>query len=401
MTGRDVVQRVRRHGHLAVDLALQTLLMGLFLVSGVLAPGAGQPSPALTVVLAAAQIGPLALRRRAPVTVLVVVASAAGWHVLAGMPRTVGYLPALLALHTAAGHPRAVVRWGLCGVVSVALAATSLPRYGVTQGGLLALVVVAVAWLSGVERGNQARQRAALAAEATRLRLERRLAREERAAARDRERLARHLHDTLAHSLTVMVVQTEALRVTGDLDPAGRDRVERVLGAGRSALTEIRHAVAALEHPARPRAPADLAARLRDLGEAGLRIDGTPPQALADLPEPLRAVAYRLVAEAATNALRHDGPGTRVTVDVDRDGPRIRLSVRSDRPAVAGPAPRTASAGPGYGLRSLAADVAARGGDLRWGPVAPGRWQVTATVPASAAGQPVTAGGGRCPGRGR
>ncbi|MFG3706488.1 sensor histidine kinase [Micromonospora sp. NPDC047670] len=380
----------RRHWQLVVDLALPALTGGLFLAGGVVS---GEP---LSVVLAVEQILPLVVRRAAPGLVLAVVGVATSAHMLAGVSRTIGYLPVLLALYTAAANGRsATVRWGLCAAVTVGVAVASLPHRGPVEGALLVVVTFTVAWLAGIERGRQLRQRTALVAEQIRLRLERRIAARERAAAQERERLARRLHDTLAHTLTVMLVQTEVLRVGGGLTGSQRDRVERVLGAGRAALGEIRQTVAALDRQVAVATGDDLTERLDRLRAAGLDVPDGLPQTLAALPEPVLVVAHRLIGEAATNALRHAGPGTRLAIRVERDADRTRLSVLSTRPADAGAAhPALPPDGiAGFGLRSLAADVEAYGGTLDYGPVTAGQWQVVAAFPH--AGGVLTAGRGR------
>ncbi|MFD2767482.1 sensor histidine kinase [Micromonospora eburnea] len=387
---------LRARWQVVVDLTLQVLLAGLFLLSGVATSASGAavtgdgPAPALLPAsLSALQILPLAVRRRAPGLVLAVVGLSTVAHVLVGMSRTVGYLPALLAIATAAERPSPLVRWGLCWTTTAAVAVASLPRRGPVEGALLAVVAFTVAWLAGVERGNLLRHRVALVEERTRLRLERRTAAADRAAAAARERLARQLHDTVAHTITVMVVQTEALLVTGGLTPAQRDRANRVLTAGRGGLTEIRKVVTALDTHASSASANNLTERLDQLRAAGLDVPAGPPAGLVDLPEPLLTVAHRLIGEAATNALRHSGPGTRLDIVIDRDAERISVSALSEpqarsrrpRPQRSSPEARTGDLS-GYGLRSLAEDVEEYGGILRHGPLSGGGWNVIATFPA-------------------
>jgi signal transduction histidine kinase len=382
---QSVLDRLRQHWQLIVDVGLQVLLAGLFLISGVATAASGAAvfgsAPAwLPASMSALQILPLAVRRRAPGAVLAVVGLATAVHVLAGMSRSVGYLPAVLAIATAAERPSPAIRWVLCSTVTAAVAVASLPRRGLVEGTVLAVVAFTVAWLIGVERGNQSRQRAALAEERTRLRMERRLAAADRAAAQSRERLARRLHDTVAHTITVMLVQTEALLVTGALTPAQRERADHILAAGRGSLTEIRKVLTALDSQATAASANHLVERLAQLSAAGLSIPAGLPAGLADLPEPLQAVALRLVGEAATNALRHGGPGTRLDIALDRDAERIVVSAssrshtRSRR--------RSPSGNGGYGLRSLAEDVEAHGGTLSHGRDGRDGWSVVATFPA-------------------
>ncbi|MCX4471196.1 histidine kinase [Micromonospora sp. NBC_01655] len=353
------------HWQRAVDVALGAALATIFLVSGAV----------VSVPLAVAQLLPLAWRRHAPQVVLALVGGATAAHTLAGMSRSVGFLPVTLALYSAAAHRSPWIRWGTCGTATAVVVAASGLRHGPVEGGLLAVVVCVVAWLAGVERGEHVRERTAYAAENTRLRWEQTAARQTAAAAQARERLSRRLHDTLAHTVTVMLVQAEALRSTASLAPADRDRLDRVLAAGREALADVR---AALADQAEADPAATLADRLRALREAGLRLPPALPDGLDDLPAPARALAHRLIGETATNALRHDGVGSRLDIAVDRDDDVLTVALTSSAGrATGGPAPR----GAGFGLRSLAVDVEAHGGTLRHGRSDGSRWRVVATLP--------------------
>ncbi|MEV4512718.1 histidine kinase [Dactylosporangium sp. NPDC049525] len=375
---------LRRHWRIVIDVALYVTLVTLYVLSGTV----------LSVPLAVAQLVPLVWRRRAPGTVLAVISVATAAHSLLGMGRAVGYLPVSLAMYTAATHRSPAVRWGVCAAATVLVTVTGAIRRGPVEGGLLAAVALTVTWLAGVERGEHLRERATIAG----LRLERRLAEQAAAAARSRERLARRLHDSLAHTMTVMLVQGEALRTTARLAPADEHRLDTVLRAGRDALAEVRLALA--EEAERDTA-ATLTERLDAVREAGLTVPATLVDELAVLPAGVREVTFRLVGEVATNALRHDGPGTGLRAELDRDGDRWTLRLTSQRPSAgqrppAGHRPPAAGAttgsagGGGYGLRSLDADVRAAGGTLRYGPRDAG-WQVTAEFPDGAVG--VHAGG--------
>jgi signal transduction histidine kinase len=350
---------LRAHWRVAIDLALYATLIVLYALSGTV----------ISVPLAVAQLVPLVWRRRAPGTVLAVISVATAAHSLLGMGRAVGYLPVSLAVYGAATQRSPAVRWGVCGAATVLVTVAGAIRRGPVEGGLLAAVALTVTWLAGVERGEHLRERATIAG----LRLERRLAEQAAATARSRERLARRLHDSLAHTMTVMLVQGEALRATARLAPADEGRLDTVLRAGRDALAEVRLALA--EEAQRDTA-AGLAERLDALRDAGLTVPPALTEDLAVLPAGLHDVAFRLVGEVATNALRHDGPGTRLGAAVDRDGDRWTLRLTSHRPPTAG-AVGPADGG-GYGLRSLEADVLAAGGTLRYGP-RDGGWQVVAS----------------------
>ncbi|MET7424575.1 histidine kinase [Dactylosporangium sp. NPDC005555] len=376
--------RLRRHWRLAIDLTLYSTLVTLYALSGTV----------ISVPLAAGQLVPLVWRRVAPGTVLAVISAATAAHSLLGMGRAVGYLPVSLAMYTAATHRSPAVRWGMCGAAAVLVTVTGAIRRGPVEGGLLAAVALIVTWLAGVERGEHLRERAEHdreraehdreraehdreRAEHDRERAERRLVEREAETARARERLARRLHDSLAHTMTVMLVQGEALRATARLAPDDRRRLDTVLGAGRDALAEVRLALAE-EH--RRDDAATLEERLTALREAGLSVQEGLAEALTVLPVAVRQVVYRLTAEAATNALRHDGPGTTLRASVKDTA----LRLTTHRPPGAKP-PRRAGGGGRYGLRSLETDALAAGGTLTYGPTADG-WQVTAEFPAVHAG---------------
>jgi signal transduction histidine kinase len=367
-----VLRRLRGRWQLLVDLALAAATALLFLLSGT----------AVSAPLAVAQLLPLVLRRRFPAAVLIVVGCATAVHTTLGMARAVGFLPATIALYTAATHRSPLIRWVLCPAVGLIMAAASAVRHGPVEGLLMAVVTVTVAWLAGVERSEHLRQRGEAErhrAEATHLRLERRMAEQETAAAEDRERLARRVHDTLAHTVTVMLLQTEALKATESLGPAAGRRLDVVLHAGREAMAEVRAALAGTDEPD---SATTLAARLETLTAAGLRLAAGPPDLRAVLPAPVRAVADRLIGEAATNALRHDGPGTLLAITTERDSRTLTLRITSTPPARAMPGAGTGTGG--FGLLSLAEDLTGYGGSLAYGPLVPAGWRLDAVFPLTA-----------------
>jgi signal transduction histidine kinase len=368
------LRRLRGRWQLLVDLALGAATALLFALSGTV----------VSTPLAVAQLLPLVWRRRFPAAVLIVVGCATAAHTTLGMTRAIGFFPATIALYTAATHRAPLIRWVLCPAVGLIMAAASAVRHGPVEGLLMAVVTVTVAWLAGVERSEHLRQRAEAErhrAEAAHLRLERRIAEQEAAAAEDRERLARRVHDSLAHTVTVMLLQTEALKATESLGPAAGRRLDVVLHAGREALAEVRAALAGAEEPD---SSALLAARLAALTAAGLRLGAGPPDLGEVLPGPVRAVADRLIGEAATNALRHDGPGTVLTITAERDDRTLTLRITSSPPEPA--TPRTGTGTGGFGLLSLAEDLAGYGGKLAYGPLTPAGWRLEAAFPLATAG---------------
>lgn len=292
----------------------------------------------LAALLGAVQLVPLLWTRRAPAVVLVVVTLATAGHLLLDQPRNTMYVPVLLALYS---MPQ---RW-LAAAAALVVGAAVFPAKGPLDGTVLALTICAVAWLLGAERRRALADRA--------------------------ERAARRLHDTLAQTTAVMLVQAETLRAVGDLTDADRERLDTLLAAGRGALTLVRRTLDDLRDDAE-RGP-DLAEVLARLRTAGLVLDRDP--VLPVLPRPVRELAERFVAETAVNALRHNGPGVRLRLDVEV-GDHITITARN-------PLKGSPRAGGGYGLAGLAEQAAAAGGVLAHGP-RDGEWVVSVELPAAA-----------------
>lgn len=324
------------------------------------------------IALVAGQVLPLAFRRRFPGWVLAVVTAATLVRLLTTQPHNIDYVPVLIAVYTVPSARRASVRWGLGGLSVAALGAAMTVSKGPIDGALLAVAVCVVAWLLGTERQRHAAERAEFEAQRTRFRLE-------RLAAERREQTARRLHDTLARTTTVMLVQAEALLAVGELTSPDRARVDAMLAAGRDALGQVRETLRELrEDGEQPPGPA-LAAVLAELSAAGLVLEDEP--ALHRIPDQVRDLADRIVSEAAINALRHNGPGVRLRVGVEVTPEYVRIMVRNNQNGLP-------AAGSGYGLDSLRAQLAARGGSLDAGPDG-GGWSVVAVIPCLAA--PATA----------
>ncbi|MFI5590371.1 histidine kinase [Amycolatopsis sp. NPDC051758] len=306
----------------------------VFLAGGAWTPHQGW----VAALLGAVQLVPLLWSRRAPAAVLVVVTLATAGHLLLDQPRNTMYVPVLLALYST---PQ---RW-LAAAAALVIGGAVFPAKGPLDGTVLAVTICAVAWLLGAERRRALADRA--------------------------ERAARRLHDTLAQTTAVMLVQAETLRAVGDLTEADRERLDTLLAAGRGALTLVRRTLDDLRADS-DRAP-DLAEVLARLRTAGLVLDRDP--LLPALPRPILELAERFVAEAAVNALRHNGPGVRLRVEVDV-GDRLTITARN-------PLKGNPRAGGGYGLAGLAEQAAAAGGVLTHGP-RDGEWVVSVGLPAAA-----------------
>jgi signal transduction histidine kinase len=222
-----------------------------------------------------------------------------------------------------------------------------------------------------------------LAANVGRLREEQE-ARSLSAASEERNRMARELHDVIAHGVSVMVVQASAARrvAAGQAD-AAREALAAVESAGREALVELRRLVGVVRRSSGSLADSEspglsqLAALVERSRAAGLPVE----LRLADLPTlspSLDLVAYRVVQEALTNAIKHAGPA-RAEVCVSVADRMLELAVSdSGRGAAAIAADGTSS---GHGLIGMGERVRLYGGELRAGPRETGGFEVSARIP--------------------
>lgn len=197
--------------------------------------------------------------------------------------------------------------------------------------------------------------------------------------AHERARLARDLHDSVGHALTLVVVQAEAAAAVLARDrDAAREALHEIGSAGRRALDDLDGALGALRGdappPSRHTGLADVPTLVERATAAGLPLALRLPDGTAGIGAAASAAAYRIVQEACTNVLRHAGPvptGVEVTVE----GAVLRVEVRN-APGRAAPA-----GGGGQGLAGLAERVRLLGGTLRAGPDPDGGWRVAAALP--------------------
>ncbi|GAA1511252.1 sensor histidine kinase [Nocardioides humi] len=346
---------------------------------------------AVGAVLMLAQITPLVLRRRHPVAVFAVVAAASAVQALvidsplwsqAAFPiavysvaRYAGRRWAAAALSTGlVGAAVATVDW-LRGFGADLLNPANVTAYFIT----IALFVV-VAWTLGTL--GRTRQAYVDALVERGERLEREAAQQAALAAIDeRHRIAREMHDVVAHGLTTIVVQADGARAAAAHDPSVTEPALATIAAtGREAIAELRRMLGLLRAEEALTAPqprlADLPALL---GEA--RAAGTP--VLARLPAPLPAVSdgvalttYRIVQEALSNVRKHAGPGALATVGVRVEGDAVVVEVADDGRGAAAP-----DDGRGLGLAGMRERVGAHGGTLETGPAPGGGFRVCARIP--------------------
>ena len=197
----------------------------------------------------------------------------------------------------------------------------------------------------------------------------------DRAAAEERQRIAREMHDVVAHSLAVVVSHAEAGRmVVGQQPERASGILDTIATTGREALMEMRGLLGVLggESSTEPQPGlADIDDLVERMREAGLtvRLEADEPGQVAPA---IGLTAYRVVQEALTNVTRHAGSGAAATVSVTRTARHLTIEVSDDGVGIQRP--------PGRGLRGMRERVAAVGGTLEAGPSEEG-WRVRAMMP--------------------
>ncbi len=384
VTGRTAAPRAwaNRHPRVA-DAVLALVVLAVSVPPLREPPGCGcPPTTAWAYVLVVAGCLPLVWRRRFPFGSALAVGGAAVGISLLGLPEPVLPFAALVAVHTVAAHARR--RLALLGAALTAAAlAVALAADPGTDADAVAVsyLVLATAWLLG-DSARGRRERAAEAEERA-VQLERtRDAEARRAVAEERNRIARDLHDHVAHHVSLMVVQAEAGPVALDRAPERAAEAFDSIGAtGRQALGEMRQLLGLLRtgdadrlapQPGLDRVE-ELVARVR---RAGLPVELTVTGGRRALPPATDLSAYRIVQEALTNALRHAGPA-RATVTVAYAADELRLAVADDG---VGCADRDARGG-GDGLAGMRERAVLVGGRLDAGPRPAGGWSVSAVLP--------------------
>lgn len=203
-----------------------------------------------------------------------------------------------------------------------------------------------------------------------------------RAAADERLRIARELHDVVGHSLGVIAVQAGVGMHVIDSDRAeARRALQHISRTSRSSLAEVRRLLGLVrsgeDTPAFEPTPglADLSALAQDVTAAGLPVDLTVAPGTTGVPAGVGLAAYRIVQEALTNALRH-ACADRATVRLDVDGKTLRVLVVDDGRGLDGERPTG-----GHGLVGMRERVALYGGSLDLGPDPAGGVRLEATLP--------------------
>ncbi|MEV4240902.1 histidine kinase [Nocardia sp. NPDC049737] len=216
------------------------------------------------------------------------------------------------------------------------------------------------------------------------------LERARRAILEEKARIARDLHDVVAHHMSLVVVQaqTAPYRVEG-VTPAARAEFESIGATAREALNEIRGMLGVLrsdgqlpEHAPQPKA-ADVLGLFEGARRAGVRIDWTVDGLLDLVPDSVGLALYRIVQESLSNASRH-APGAPVRVSIVIGGDALQLSVGN---ALSATVARPVGNG-GHGIAGMRARALAVGGEMSAGPRADGGFQVVARLPIASTAEP-------------
>jgi signal transduction histidine kinase len=379
----------------AGDAALAAMLLLAFVLPSDLA---SESDPVVDLAFSVALVACVPFRRRAPVAVFVAV-SVLCLGQLAVLDHIVaGDFVALVAVYTVVAYGpagRLAVVATACSAVGAALAAGrwDTPDDGLSLVQVMGTTVASALFAAtlGAWRRSRRSQLAALQERNRLLALER----DQQAAvgaAIERARIARELHDVVAHSLSVIVVQADGAAAGAEQRPAAAAAALRTIGdTGREALGQMRRLLGVLRSEdgadAATLAPqpgaAQLDALVAQVVRAGLparlSVDGAP----RPLPGTIDVTLYRVAQEALTNVLKHAGAVSRVDVLLRYRDDAVELLVRDDGRAA--PAPGD---GPGHGVVGMRERVDLQAGTLTAGPRAAGGFEVHAVLPTERASTP-------------
>lgn len=342
------------------------------------------------------QVLPLAVRRKYPLLMLLLVAAGCLIQIAALSTVLPSQIAVPLAVYSAATHGSRFASWlglglGLLGAGIATIVYAPVARTDLLQSVVIfcaLAVIVGLSWLVGEMTRHRREMVATLNARAERLERENQVERE-LAAADERNRVAREMHDIVAHSLSVMIAQADGGRYGIDSHPdLAKQSLETIASTGRGALTEMRTLLGILrqdddEAALRP-APtlADIPDLLRNAEQSGLKVE-FQEEHLRDsssrhsLPAGSQLTLYRATQEGLTNVIKHAGPAASARVIIRWGVDGVRLIVRDN-----GRGGLTASTDSlGQGLRGVRERVEHFGGTVFAGPDLAGGFRLEVLVP--------------------
>jgi signal transduction histidine kinase len=350
---------------------------------------------------------PVAVRRRAPVATAYVIMFGAvvqllthgSWTSPGSMPIRTSDISLAIALYTLVVYTDRRRKLVYCGLLvigmAVYLAWRADNRQAAVVAGIVALAIFGFAWALGEFLGARRAYHAEVEARVRLLETER----DQQATiavAAERTRIARELHDVVAHAVSVIVVQADGAGYAIRSDPdLAESAVRTISETGREALMELRRLLDVLRSDTDERddrTPQPDVGVLPDLVDkvtaVGLPVELTVRGPMADLPAAVGLGIYRIVQEALTNSIKHAGAGALATVRVERVGGLVEVEVADDGGgrAVDAPRPRAelVSVSGGNGLIGMRERATVLGGTLTAGRAEGGGWRVRATFPVHA-----------------
>ncbi|MER5610728.1 sensor histidine kinase [Streptomyces sp. NPDC002215] len=294
-------------------------------------------------------------------------------------PTLIAYLFVMLAVALRETRRTVVSVWALTAVASLVLHLGGTDRSNGTAGllpafGAVFMVIGAVIRERGDVQRRLAEQETISEAE-----------RAQRTLLEERARIARELHDVVAHHMSVITVQADSApyRISG-LPEEAHEEFAAIAASARESLTEMRRLLAVLRSDGTQgeRAPQPGLDRVQQLVEATVRA-GLPAElslsaGLPDVPQAVDLSAYRIVQEALANVIRH-APGARTRVSITSDGAHLTVLVVNGRAEQ--PDSPLETAGTGHGLVGMRERVRLTGGTLDTGPLPDGGFRVAARLP--------------------
>ncbi|EYT80311.1 sensor histidine kinase [Streptomyces andamanensis] len=339
----------------------------------------------------------VALRRRMPEKMVLLAAATGAAQLVLDIETTVADFAMLVIIYTVAAiGARWASRFALAGGMSAAtLAQIRWPQENSSVAGNVAIAVFttvpfALAWVLGDSMRTRRAYFAQLEERAARLEKERE-AQAKVAVAAERARIARELHDVVAHNVSVMVVQADGAAYVLDAAPdQAKKALETISSTGRQALAEMRRLLGVLrtgehqeggEYVPQPNAEQieDLVEQCRGSGlPVDFRVEGTP----RPLPSGVELTAYRIVQEALTNTRKHGGPNAGASVRLVYFDDGLGLLVEDDGKGAPHELYEEGGAdGQGHGLIGMRERVGMVGGTLDAGPRPGGGFRISALLP--------------------
>ncbi|WP_327106850.1 sensor histidine kinase [Nonomuraea glycinis] len=386
LSAAPAIQRLSSLNPLLLDSALASAMVVLTWLWDLYGPDMGRPGDLQAMTLTLLVNAPLALRRRRPLTVLVIVTVASLVYHLQGYHAGLNTIGMMVALYTVAVHRS----WkaDLTGAVLMVSAWTHgsalQPTVTLPSALVQSLLLAACTLGAGVSVRLLSQRARQLADLATQLRREQDAA-ADRAVTQERLRIARELHDVVAHHMSVISVQAGLGRfVALSHPPTALATLKVIENTSHEALNEMRRLLSILRIEANDEDEKLYAAApgLKDIDSiaeriraAGLSVETTVEGEVRPLPPGLEVCAYRVVQESLTNVLKHAGPA-RVKVRITYGRSTLTVRVTDDGPGVTSARPEP---GPeGNGLIGMTERVRLYQGTLKAGPLPQGGFEVLA-----------------------